>query len=163
MPDAKKQKLEVLNNFGFTLIEIAIVLVIISITIALAVPNFNKILGNYQLDISAREMASDIRDLQQAAVKSQTSTYLIMWNINTDTYYLCNPGTTAYKTVNLPSSVDLVNAPMTGYFYQLGFATSGRPIGGFGGTVTLRDKATGKNKYVVVDTLGRVRVSETYP
>lgn len=158
MSNSKKQTPDALNNLGFTLIEVMIVLVIISISVALAVPNFNKILGTYQLDISAREMVSDIRDLQQTAVKKQISTYSITWDIGSDKYLLCNTSFTAYKTVNLPSSVDLVP---NGELNKLGFTTSGIPIGGIGGTIHLKDKFTGKDKYVKVDTLGRVRVSET--
>jgi len=161
MLERKKQQLWGINNFGIALIEIVIVLVITSIALALAVPNLSKVQANYQLDISAREMASDIRDLQQTAIKTQAATYSMMWNLGTDTYYLCNPGTTAYKTVKLPASVDLVNAPMTGYFYQMNFSANGRPQNGFGGSITLSDKRSGKKKYVIIDTLGRVRVSDT--
>ncbi len=162
MLDQIKKTSQVINDIGFTLIELMIVLVITSLLVALALPNFNRILGGYQLDISAREMISDIRDLQQAAVKTQISTYSVMWNTETETYYLRNTGTTSYKTVILPSSVDLVNVPMTDDLPQLGFAKSGRPNNGFGGTVKLMDKNTGKNKYVIIDTLGRVRISDTF-
>ena len=150
-----------IDSFGFTIIEMVIAMLIISIAVALTVPNFNKILGSYQLDISAREMASDIRDLQQTAVKTQASNYSVLWNRQTETYHLCT-GTTSYKTVNLPSSVDLVESPVIDNLPKLGFAPSGRPNNGFGGRVKLMDKNTGKNKYVIVDTLGRVRVSDTY-
>jgi len=163
MIGAKKQT-SVLNNFGYTLIELVIVLVIISLIVALAVPNFDKILGSYQLDISAREMASDIRDLQQKALKTQISTFSMIWNKDSDTYYLMN-NTTSYKTVQLPMDIDITAAP---YYepdsaYKMHFSISGRPSGVFGGTVTLKDRTTGKLKYVVINTLGRVRVSETYP
>lgn len=155
---------KLLDNSGFTIIEMVVAMLIISIAVAFTVPNFNKIMGRYQLDISAREMASDIRDLQQAALKTQNPNLAIMWNTTDDVYYLMN-GNTKNKTVQLPKSVGIHSAPYitNEAAYKMHFAVTGRPAAGFGGTVMLVGKNTGKFKYVIIDTLGRVRVSETPP
>lgn len=164
MASSSKQMPGVLNNYGFTIIEMMIVLIIISILIALTVPNFSRIMGSYQLDISAREMASDIRDLQQSALKTQNSAYAIVWNTTADSYYLMHENI-VNKTVQLPQSVDIASAPYISSeaAHKMHFATSGRPAGGIGGTVFLMDRNTGKYKFVIINTLGRVRVSETPP
>lgn len=161
--DVKKTPI-FMNNLGFTIIEMVVAMLIISIAVAFAVPNFNKILGAYQLDISAREMASDIRDLQQTALKTQNSAYAIMWNTTADSYSLMNENT-VNKTVQLPQNVDITEAPYISSeaAHKMHFATSGRPAGGIGGTVRLMDRNTGKYKFVIINTLGRVRVSETPP
>jgi Tfp pilus assembly protein FimT len=148
----------------FTLIETIVTMLILSIIIAIAMPNFNKILSNYQLDISAREMASDIRDVQQAAAKTQSSTYSIRWDTGTGTYYLHKSDLQYYKSVKLPSSIELSYTPLEGdEFTKLNFNITGIPRSGFGGTVKLKDKSTGKEKFVIVNKLGRVRVSDTPP
>ncbi|TEB06633.1 hypothetical protein Psch_00165 [Pelotomaculum schinkii] len=163
MSPIEKQTPMVQNNLGFTIIEMVVAMLIISIAVAFTVPNFKKIIGAYQLDISAREMASDIRDLQQKIVKTQNTNYKVIWNIETETYLLSD-GVIAYKTIKLPSGVDLFQSPVNqnnNNIPEMLFAASGRPANGFGGTVRLVDNNTGKNKYVFIDTLGRVRVSDT--
>lgn len=164
MPSAKTQTSVITNYLGFTIIEMVIAMLIVSIAVAFTVPNFNKIMGRYQLDISAREMASDIRDLQQAALKTQSSALAIMWNTTDDKYYLMNEST-IHKTVQLPKSVDINSAPYVSNeaAYKMHFAATGRPAAGFGGTIMLIDRNTGNYKYIIINTLGRVRVSETPP
>ncbi|TEB17572.1 hypothetical protein Psfp_00444 [Pelotomaculum sp. FP] len=170
MPPIEKQTPMVQNNLGFTIIEMVLVMLIISIAVAFTVPNFKKILDAYQLDISAREMASDIRDLQQSAIKTQSTALSIMWNLSSGTYYLKNENT-VIKSVTIPNSVEIIGAPFIPVekLYKMRISVKGRPLGGyngtvegFGGTITLKDKTTKKYKDVVIDTLGRVRVSETY-
>lgn len=147
-----------INKNGFSLIEIAIVFSVVCLMAAIALPNFAKINDSYNLGNSARLMASDIRSVQQTANKTESTAYNILFDTVYERYYLKN-NLTPYKTVNMPSSVDLVSSNFTGN--NLIFAISGRPFGGIGGTVTLQDRKTGKLKYIIIDTIGRVRVSNT--
>lgn len=154
-----------LNNFGYTLVEISIVVIIIGIMVAIALPDFNKTIGRYNLDKSARELALDIRSLQQSAIKNEDTGFKIQF-INTNTYRLAYFSVTQ-KTVKLPSGVKLdpgnTSLNITGNSNTLEFAATGRPFGGVGGHFSLKDQATGKSLYVIISTLGRVRVSETPP
>jgi len=148
------------NNNGFTLVEVSIIVIIIGVMVTLVLPDFNKTIGRYNLDNSARLLVSDIRSLQQSAIKNESPDFNILFNTVNERYYLRN-GITVYKTVNLPSSVDLVFSNFTDN--KLICAANGRPYGGIGGTVRLQDRKTGKFLYVIIDTVGRVRVSETSP
>lgn len=154
-----------LNDLGFTLVEVAIVLVLFGLMAALSLPDFNKAISRYNLDSAARGLTLDIRSLQQSTMKNESPDFYILFDTVNDKYYLKN-GMNTYKTVNLPSSVHLVF--VSGFRQpannnKLEVAANGRPINGFGGHISLRERKTGKFLYVIVDTIGRVRVSETPP
>jgi len=152
------------NNFGFMLIEIIIVLIIVGLMVALVLPDFNKTIERYNLDNSARALALDIRSLQQAAIKDENTGFKIYFFTTSDTYsiiYFINNVNSTHKTVKLPSSVQLYATNFNGNTME--FAANGSPLHGVGGTVSLKDRKTGKFLYVIVDSIGRVRVSETPP
>ncbi|OPX88401.1 MAG: hypothetical protein A4E53_02039 [Pelotomaculum sp. PtaB.Bin104] len=153
-----------LSSTGHSLIEIVIVLTIIGLIIAISLPSFSKTTGSYNLDNSARLLASDIRSIQQTAIKNESSNFNMLFSTAYDRYYLRN-GITPYTTVNLPSSVRLVsvNGFVTPNNNKMGLAANGNPYNRFGGHISLQDRKTGKFLYVIVDSLGRVRVSETSP
>jgi prepilin-type N-terminal cleavage/methylation domain-containing protein len=155
--------LKKLNSYGFTLIEVAVVVVVISLVVAVTLPDFNKTIGLYNLESSARELASDMRSLQQSAIKNESAGFKIVFDVEEESYSLFNTdeGLTAYLTKNLPANVDLYNTNFDGH--ALICAANGRPAGGFGGTITLRDLRTGALRYVIINTLGRVRVDDTPP
>jgi prepilin-type N-terminal cleavage/methylation domain-containing protein len=147
-----------IGSSGYTIIEMLVVMVIISITVAFAAPNFNKIIGAYQLDISAREMASNIRDLQQTAIKTQNAGLAMEWHTGLEEYYLKNENIVS-KAVRLPNGIDIDRTDFGANKMFIG--KNGRPTSV--GTIFLKDSTTGRYKYVIVNKLGRVRVSETPP
>ncbi|OPY57739.1 MAG: hypothetical protein A4E55_01459 [Pelotomaculum sp. PtaU1.Bin035] len=152
------------NNLGFTLIEATIVVIIISVIVAVALPDFNKTIGLYNLDSSARELASDIRSLQQNALKHESAGFEILFNTGTESYRLINTDVgvlSPYKIKKLPAGIDLVFSNFKDS--RLIFAANGNPAGGIGGHISLRDHATGTFLYVIIDSIGRVRVSDTPP
>ena len=68
-----------LNNKGFTLLEIMISLVIVSIGVALAVPSFTSIKDKRQLTAAAEEVASFVTFAQAEAVK-RNEQITVSWN-----------------------------------------------------------------------------------
>jgi len=156
----------VANQSGFSLIEVMIVIVITGVIIALVLPDFNKIIGRYNLEYAAREMAAHIRFLQQSAIKNESVGFKMQFDVEKDSYYFnADDGSSLYKTIKLPAGVKLAytnynkpNGP-TGLI----FTANGNPYSGFGGHITLQDQATGVTRYVIIDSVGRVRVSETPP
>lgn len=160
------KKKSVVDHFGFSLIEVMIVVAITGMIIALVLPDFNRLIGRYSLECAAREMVADIRALQQNAIKNESFGFCVLFNNVTDSYQLINTGTgvNAYKTIKLPASVALVRTTFSQTNgNRLFFTASGNPFGGIGGHITLQDWATGESLYVIIDSVGRVRISESPP
>lgn len=57
------------NSFGFTLVEIVIVLLLLGIVSAVAVPSINSTLDTMKIDAAAREVVSAIQYAQSLAIK----------------------------------------------------------------------------------------------
>ncbi len=64
---------------GFTLVELAIVLVIFGIVSALAVPGLNKFLRSVQLNGEVQGFATTLRVVRQRAI-TENNTYVLYWD-----------------------------------------------------------------------------------
>lgn len=151
---------------GFSLPEIMIVLVIAGVIIAAVLPDFHKLIGRYSLDGATRELVADIRAVQQNALRHESNDFYLLFNEMADSYYLIDTsrGVTPYQTRQLPAGVDLAYTTFRQTNQdRLSFAWTGNPVYRFGGHITLKDRATGATRYVIIDSIGRVRVSETPP
>ncbi len=82
MTDRKSSSL--MKNKGFTLIEVVMVIVIVGILAALAVPRFDSFYAA-KLAGAVRKTASDIRYVQQIAISRHTNTRIV-FNTASDTY-----------------------------------------------------------------------------
>lgn len=76
-PDISRQRLKNRCQAGFTLIEIAVVMVIIGMLMLLVVPRLPSS-DQENLKISARTLASTLRYLQERAATSRTGYYLTL-------------------------------------------------------------------------------------
>ena len=76
---------------GFSLLELLLIIVIIAILAAFAIPTFSKWLPNYRLKMAARELYSNLQRTKAAAIKSNSE-----WRIYFDSsgrYFMCSgPG-----------------------------------------------------------------------
>jgi prepilin-type N-terminal cleavage/methylation domain-containing protein len=71
---------------GFTLIEIAIVILVMSILAAVGVPTYRKVLTNYRVDLAARKLSADLQYARSEAQRksaSQTVTFSLDENLYT--------------------------------------------------------------------------------
>lgn len=132
-------------------------------------PNFGKTIDYYNLNNSARELVSNLRSIEQAAIKYEGAGFMIQF-VGNDVYiikYLLNNSYVIKKTVKLPSTVkynaNLTSNNINNNYQSLIFQANGRPSGGIGGHICLQDIKSGKCLYIVISTLGRVRISEVSP
>lgn len=149
---------------GFSLIELMLVLLLMGILLAVAVPLGERSVARFNLTGAARQMAADIRMHQQVAISSEDSfsTYQIIYDSSKHRYHL-QKNTLIMKTINLPGTVHITNTNFPGQNNRLRFSIQGRPIDG-GGTITLLDQVTGELYYVIVAAItGRVRISTEPP
>jgi len=159
----------VFGRQGFTLGDRAVVLVLMGLLTAAAVPGLREFYARHALRAAACQMAADIRTLQSEAagcrsegLTGERSVFMVTFYAEIERYGLQRTGDGAWsRFVELPRGVDLVGTTFTGGRMYLSYA--GTPSSG-GGTVTLASKATGDLLYVIVHpTTGRVRVSGTPP
>jgi prepilin-type N-terminal cleavage/methylation domain-containing protein len=98
---------------GFTLVELLIVVVTLSILVTLAIPGFARWLPSYRLRGAARDLYSNLQLAKMAAIRERgeraivfraaTHTYEVWsWGSNGVWDGFAEPGDTLLKTVNLP-------------------------------------------------------------
>jgi prepilin-type N-terminal cleavage/methylation domain-containing protein len=92
----------ILSNGGFTLVELMLALFFFAIVTAIAIPSFRGYIDNTKLKAAARQIMSDITDVQLMA-KSESAQYRITLNVDpANTYALervTAPAQTQTKTL----------------------------------------------------------------
>ncbi len=77
------------NSKGFTLIELIIVIAIMGIIAAIAVPNFLSYMANYKLKAAANELYSSMQFARINAVK-QNKEWAVVFDTVNGIYYVCS-------------------------------------------------------------------------
>jgi prepilin-type N-terminal cleavage/methylation domain-containing protein len=146
---------------GFTIIEVTVVLLIISIVFIAALPVTGKAASFFNLRHTANQMAADIREVQQRALSESCPGYWI--DFRTDHYVIKKSGHSVaiiIDAVCLPQGIRIDNTNFSEG--KIRFSAEGTP--NMGGTVTIRDQKTNKFMFVIVASItGRVRVSDQPP
>jgi len=154
---------------GLTLVEVAVVMVIGAVLVAIALPNFNKLMARHQLETAARQLAADLRETRERAV-TERAAYEVKFLVAADRYqirrYVDGHGFQEVRRVALPAQVDMFHASFFGHTpaHVLWFNYHGEPSGpGANGTVGLKTRSGGERRYVIISKTGRVRVSDQPP
>jgi prepilin-type N-terminal cleavage/methylation domain-containing protein len=145
---------------GFSLLELFLVVAIVVVAAAVAVPRYGRASGRYRADLAARRVMADLR-LAQSWAKAASSSRTVSFSTAASQYQLLNipapdgmPGDYTVVLSAEPYQADLTNVSFDGS-PQVIFNGWGLPDRG--GTVTL--SAGGQQRTVVVDGVtGRISV-----
>lgn len=145
---------------GFTMIELVIIMLIISVLSCALIPFSLEAVNRSQLESAAEMIAGDIRYVENKALSQQTDLFKIQFIPSNNQYRLffdpANPA--QYETKELPERVTMYNAVFGTegskvYFNARGTATQG-------GMISLHDKSNNWLFVKVTPVTGRVKVDE---
>ncbi len=146
------------------MIELMVVVGIIAVVSAVAIPEMGDMLKEYKLRSAAREMVSSLQNLKLRAIKENARTVMII-DANNDQYTLFvdnNPENWALDAPELINVIDLRSKGLeiSSNFVSntLGFNSRGLPATGIGGTITITKDAN-RSKQVIINLAGNIRVN----
>lgn len=144
------------RNKGFTLIELMVVVIIISILFGLSLNGLDNLIQWNKLNTAVAVLSSELKSAQSKAFYEGIY-YKLQFLPSLDRYRIYKQAE-LYKEIQL-DGIDLFNTNFTDnnlYFYPSG-------VPGQGGTVTLKNKK-GKVLYVIMTPVtARVRISPNPP
>ena len=144
------------RNKGYTLIELMVVVVIISLLLGLCINGLDYLIQWSKLNTAAAILSSELKNTQSRAFYEGVYYKIDFW-APLDRYRIYKQ-TEVYKDIQL-EDIDLFNTNFTNnkvYFYPNG-------VPSMGGTVTLKNKK-GKILYVIMTPVtARVRISTEPP
>jgi type IV fimbrial biogenesis protein FimT len=147
---------------GFTIMELMVVIAIIAILSAIAVPNMIRWRNNMQFNSAVRMLKSAIENTRMNAIKSNMPARLDFvdggHSFNTVAWDLAANDFNAARTYRLPPEVVLENSDFAND--QLQFTSRGMPQGGLGGALVLQNTAGDLCRQIVVDNVGTSRIVE---
>ena len=147
-PLAAKLKLQLRDQYGFTLGEILVVAAILGILATIAIPQFLATQPSLRLNGAARQVFSEIMSARMKAVNENT-TYTVTFP-NNHTIQIAGPGTRTVDIQTLYSGVTLSSSAST-------IVLSSRGTADVSSTITLTNSAG--SKIVSVKITGAATIS----
>jgi prepilin-type N-terminal cleavage/methylation domain-containing protein len=141
---------------GFSLVELLIVIALISIVSAFAVPTWQRYAAKTDLKTAAREVMADLSNTKQRAVEENLDVYRLTFNVAGNSYVLSRTDTGTVWTKSMASfgngiSIDSGNPPnfsggSTVSFKKRGTLSPGNMTlrNGLGSTATITVNITGR-------------------
>jgi len=143
---------------GVTLIELVICIGVVGIIASTTIPKLGQSLAKQELDGASRQLAADIRWLQQVSINlgNGTTSYVMKLNGSEPYGYDVTNQTQVIKKIIFPASVMLPSSS------TIIFGLSGAPL--TAQTVMLKSTKLNTRKYVILAPVtGRVRISDFAP
>jgi type IV fimbrial biogenesis protein FimT len=147
------------NERGFSVIELLIVVLIISIIVTLALPSVQRTLQLYRLETGASFVAQRLTEARLAAIKRNRDTWL---EINSTTRTLTVKSTNdAAQTITLGYPMTLPDSvQMTGTIpASVIFSSLGRNRANANTALNLRLAAANRNKTITVGATGNITIT----
>lgn len=148
---------EKLGSSGFTSLELMIVVAIVAILAALAIPSFSSTLEKQRITSAAEAILADLRWARAEAIKRNKEVRVAFTTGNSWSYTVhADPGgvNTQLKAV---SGSDFPATTLSSTNFASGYVTFD-PIRGISNNGTARISSNNFNAGVIVSTLGRARI-----
>jgi prepilin-type N-terminal cleavage/methylation domain-containing protein len=128
---------------AFTLVETTIVLLILSILAAVAMPGYSLALARYRVAVTEQRILADL-SLAQAVAKTSSAGQSVLFNVSSNNYQLTNYagplGGTAQSTYTVSLATDPYDATLVSASFnstaQLSYDRFGQPSAG--GTIVVQ-------------------------
>ena len=153
--------MESVKRTGFSLVELLMVIALLALVLAIAVPAMGNYLADCRLESVCLQLRQDIQSTRQDALVNESANYRIKFYRASDKYRVVDLAKPAeYREVALHGGVDLA---MTNFANdEIRFSARGAPTAG--GHISLNSLQSGKFMYVIVAPVtGRTRVSDEPP
>ncbi len=147
---------------AYTLVELLCVISLLAMIVLIAMPALQGFEERRNLEIAARNLATDMRKTQQAAI-TRGHTFHIEFRLDDKQYRIRNTLTEEVTRIALPEGIAycFINIQGIGGFPTSGFRYNGVPINP--GTVGFCNSSGDKLFVIVAPVTGRVRISDTPP
>jgi type IV fimbrial biogenesis protein FimT len=150
---------------GFSLIEMAVVLVIFGITLTATIPAFSRLMQSNSLQDAAKQLSGHLRLSRQMAVASGVS-HILDWNVADETYLIIRDenendtpdvGETTTGPFTLPGRVDLQDSGVDPFSTSLVVFSRDGSASESGTVVLSNDRGHSMNLILLAPT-GQVRL-----
>ena len=148
---------------AFTMVEMMIIIAIIGIAAAIAIPSFLSLLPGMRLNGAARQVMGDLMAARMKAVKLNMTTQ-VFFSDNGYQYKICNDTSADTDTTVYDGEGDIENRDLQNEYHDVIFNSNINPSFSPRGTANNFGKITLTNsagsKYVKIVITGRVRIDD---